>query len=111
MLIVHRCTTCKQPDYWHDDHGRKHTAGDKLDGKVVPAANRRGCCRRSASWSPPETAPRWTTPLCEPITEVLQPGDKVGGGASTCDCDDCWALWMELTGAKRKPRHLAAVPS
>lgn len=111
MLIVHRCTTCGQPDYWHDDNARKVTAGDKVDGKVVPAAQRRGCCRRSASWGPPAVAPEWRTSTKELIAEVRQPGEQVGGNSRTCDCDACWAVWMELTGAKRKPRHLAAVPS
>lgn len=111
MLIIHRCTKCGQPDYWRDVGGRKRTAGDKIDGKQVAAAERRGCCRRSASWGPSETAPRWTTPGCEPITAVLPPGDKAGGGATTCDCDECWALWKQQTGQTRKPRHLTAVPS
>lgn len=110
MLIRHRCTTCGQPDYWHDDRGRKKTAGDKLDDVRVPAADRRGCCRRSSSWGPSETAPRWSGVTFERIAELLPPGGQAAGTSTTCDCDECWALWMQLTGATRKPRHLAAVP-
>lgn len=114
MLIIHRCTTCKHPDYWRDDSGRKKVAGDKVDGKQVPAAERRGCCRRSASWGPSETAPRWRALTFEPVTEVLEPGSKTSNvlnAASTCDCDECWALYREVTGTKaRRGRHLAAVP-
>lgn len=117
MLIIHRCTTCGNPDYWRDDQGRKKTAGDKVDGQAVPAAQRRGCCRKSASWGPPETAPRWSTVTFEQITEVMPPGGLAAGAGSTtsgasltCDCDQCWALWRQLTGQTRKPRHLAAVP-
>lgn len=115
MLIIHRCATCKKPDYWCDDSGRKKVAGDKVDGKQVPAAERRGCCRRSASWGPSETAPRWSTVTFERITEVLPPGElaagtTVGGGSTSCACDECWALWKQESGQTRKPRHLAAVP-
>jgi hypothetical protein len=109
-LIIHRCTTCGQPDYWHDAGGRR-TAGDQVDGEKVPAQRRRSCCRRS-NWGPPETAPRWSTATYERITEVLQPGLVAAGvgvsAATSCNCDDCWALYRELTGSRR--RHLAAVP-
>lgn len=114
MLIVHRCNACRQPDYWHDRDGRKTTAGDKVDGKTVPDADRRTCCGRRADWGAPETAPRWKTLTYEPIAEALQPGSKTDSSmaaATSCDCDDCWALWMQLTGATRRPRHLAAVPA
>lgn len=119
MLIVHRCTTCGHPDYWHDWHddgGRKKTAGNKVDGKQVAASDRRGCCRRSASWGPSQVAPRWSTVTFERIAEVLPPGGLAAGvtaadGSTSCDCDECWALWKQTTGQTRKPRHLAAVPS
>lgn len=107
MLIIHRCPTCKSPDYWAW-HGGKKTAGDKVDGAVVPIGERRHCCR-STRWSKPETAPRWTSPDHVPITEVLQPGEPAPGGTATCNCDECWALWLQLTGAKKKPRRLQAV--
>lgn len=111
-LIIHRCTTCRQPDYWRDEQGRRKTAGDKVDGAQVAAVLRRTCCRRSASWGPSETAPRWSTVTFRPVTEVEQPGGVAAGavgGSSTCNCDECWALWMQLTGASRRPRHLQAV--
>lgn len=113
MLIIHRCATatCRQPDYWHDDGGRRTTAGEQVDGETVTEARRRRCPRHRKGWGPSETAPRWTTPGCEPITEVLPPGNKAGGGSTTCDCDECWELWKQLTGQTRKPRHPAAVPS
>ena len=108
MLIIHRCGTCKQPDYWRDNTG--DTAGDTVDGQPVTTKAQRTCCNRSRNWGPPETAPRWRSLTLEPVAEVLPPGDKAGGNATTCDCDDCWALYRELVPDATPSRHLAAVP-
>jgi hypothetical protein len=112
VLIIHRCTTCNQPDHWRDTTGK--TAGATVDGQAVSTREQRTCCDRRASWGPPETAPRWKTLTCEPITEVCEPGGKGNGGhqaATTCDCDACWALYRELVPDAHPARHLAVAPA
>ena len=111
MLIIHRCGTCKQPDYWRDN---AKTAGAKVDGERVPAPQRRTCCNRSVNWGPPETAPRWRTRDGKPVTEIAEPGSSTNGGFNpgfSCNCDDCWALYRELVPDAKPTRHLAAVPN
>lgn len=95
MLILHRCRTCNQPDYWRGDTGT--TAGPTLNGKPTPGDKARTCCR-SRRWGPSQTAPRLQGPPTHaPIAEVLPPGGRAPGGATSCDCDDCKRLYAELT--------------
>lgn len=104
MLILHRCTTCNHPDYWQDQQGSKSIAGSKVNGKAAPVGDRRTCCRPSGRWGPPESAPRWDA-AGKPVATVLAPGEMQGGNSRTCNCDDCWALYRELTGTKSKARR------
>jgi hypothetical protein len=82
-MIVHRCSKCRRVDFW-------------CEGTTVePVGEREGqrvCCK-GATWTEPEVIPTWLIVTGRTVTDLLPPGGKAPGGARSCDCADCRALY------------------
>lgn len=105
MLITHRCTKCKHPDYWR----RRDAAG--------PGPCECGCkCAPEAPKLAPtfNMAGRQVERIAEPGTRLVGDGtDPIAEGASVtaCGCSDCKALYAELTGSTPAPTPAELTPT
>jgi hypothetical protein len=89
-IIVHRCPTCRKPDYWA---GSGTAAGRTVNGEQPGRGESRTC--HGSTWDDPELAPTFDYEgNREP--EVIPPGGAFGAGSRTCDCDDCQAFYAQV---------------
>ncbi|MFF2954306.1 hypothetical protein ACFVVU_23550 [Kitasatospora sp. NPDC057965] len=89
MYIGHICG-CGHPDVQHQADAPKskcQAIGGLSCGKG---------CRKST-----KAVLRPTFTVHRPVETITPPGERVSGnnGWKTCDCDNCRALYAELTGA------------
>lgn len=93
--IGHRCA-CRHGDLSHP----VTTTGKRSCGCA-------SCPRRCRRADKPELLPTFNAKGNQ-LERIVEPGQKLGTtegemNAKTCDCDDCKALYTELTGVEPEP--------
>lgn len=85
-LIMHRCTACRHPDFFHDT-----AIGDCSYGHCSAG-------RHTFTPGPSETMVTYT-PAGEFVRQCTPPGTRHTafgrGGFDTCSCRQCWRLYRQ----------------
>lgn len=90
-LIIHRCTECGDPDFWHRDH--QSSEPTVCDGLM--------CGSHRFTGGPSELLPTYSD--SGPVTSIVTPGSTWRGFGQkpvhACGCEKCKALHAEARGA------------